>query len=262
MVATSNLKSMFALCQPLCREAYQPGNRDTFVSGSDSGFLVTEESRLIVAIAGSNDVDDWLNRKFGNLHAQTEEMSDGVKLHAGIAAASKEIAEVIGPEILEFLQRNPECPVIFTGHSRGGAISQVLPLILELDQSAYTVVTFGSPKVVIGKVVQRAVHFQNWNDVVHRLPVHIRGSVVYQHCGDVVRKTIDGTIIDYKAPVPNVLWKLIAVILMIAGFLAIAGRKRFIPASCLRAVALAIESAHSIDRGYSLERWWPNEKNR
>ncbi len=260
--AQSDTKNLFALCQPLCLEAYQPGNRDTFVSGSDSGFLVADGNRLIVAIAGSNDVSDWIDRASGNLHFRTVEMPPSLKVHAGMAAAAKAIAAVVAGDILRFLAEHQELDrcVIFTGHSRGGALAQILPLLLGMSQSDYLVVTFGSPKVISGDISQSAVHFQNWSDLVHRLPVQIRGVVTYRHFGRVVRRTLDGPVIEYAAIADGFKSTVVAICLAIVAFFAMAVRFRMLPASLLKFIAAEAKAAHMIEAGYAVERWWPYEE--
>lgn len=257
--ATSDRKSLFALCQPLCREAYQPGNRDTFVSGSDSGFLVQEGKRLIVAIAGSNDVSDWMDRESGNIHFQPCGSMGDFKFHSGMAIAAQNVAQEISGDIFRFLHDHQDGIVIFTGHSRGGAIAQILPLLIGIDPSDYMIVTFGSPQVISGNLRQTAVHFQNWSDIVHRLPVRIRG-MSYRHFGTIVRRTVDGQVIEYGSVPDSFKSTIIAISLAIVAFFAMAGRLRMLPASLLKFVAAEVKAAHMIETGYTMERWFPDEE--
>ncbi len=250
-------RELYTLCQPLCREAYQPGNRDTFVSGSDSGFLLENGHCLIVAIAGSDDVTDWLNHKAGNLHFAAQILENGCAAHAGMLAAARAIAEVILDDLQRFLA-NPDTRCLFTGHSRGGAIAQILPFVLGIHKRCQ-VVTFGSPKVLVGHLSLDAVHFQNWSDIVPRLPITTGSRDSFQVTGCIIRSTISGKICEPRGSLSS--WDRFLspiLLLLFAVGLAII-RNPWLPASIAQLTVRRIAQAHRLEDGYAVKRWCGNE---
>lgn len=253
-------QKIFSTYAPLCMEAYQPGNRDTFCVGNDSGFIVRDGSQMTVAVAGTNDLQDWLDSSNGNLHIGTVRFVDGVDMHRGMHAAAMAIAKVIGDEVRAFASK-PGAEIVFTGHSRGGAIAQILPLILNLPLHLVSVVTFASPSVFCGEnaytIGLRCLHFQNGTDLVHRLPVPM-GSIKYRHIGTVVRRRIGGDVVEFRATGDTLLKHAFRIILIFAiGLFILRSRTTgWIPASVVKRIVLFLEEAHSLGGGYSESKWY------
>ena len=93
--------------------------------------------------------------------------------HFGFVAGWSSIKCYVDSEI----KKNPSKPIIFTGHSMGGAIAicGALGVIIDPRYKLHSVVTFGAPRVVIPR------------DMDEELRVNLETRAVqYQHCRDVV----------------------------------------------------------------------------
>lgn len=260
-----DVQKLYRLCQPLAREAYQPGNRNTFMADNDTGFLVEQDGYLIVAIAGSDDFSDWDPRKSGNLNISTTQFLPGIYLHAGVLEAAQKIANLIRNEVWDNMEAQIAKDstvrplVIFTGHSRGGAIAQLLPLVMGMSPTNYQVVTFGSPYAIAGEraqcMEQNAVHFQNALDIVPRLPLPIRS--LYRHLGTIVRRFPSGNLCTRKAAlVPRWVILLKAMIVVVVMAIAFGSQAWWIPNALVRKVFESLARNHGIESGYNPDLWW------
>jgi hypothetical protein len=146
---------------------------------------VTDEA-LIVTVQGSESSRDWLN----NLKIIKTEFH-GILAHKGFAWC----AESILPDVLAAIARDPEKPVVLTGHSLGGAIATLLAVALR--PHPVKLVTFGQPRVSTTRELKLALYGEyirvvNGSDVVPRSPW-----LGYSHAGTCVyldnkgRKRID-----------------------------------------------------------------------
>jgi hypothetical protein len=116
-------------------------------------FAVVEfESFRIIAIRGSATLEDWL---FVNFDALVSTVDSFTSLHSGFVRSSQSIpfrffSEYCDAPIIDSngndLRPNPK-PVIFTGHSMGGAVAEICALPRLLDDHIYAI-TFGAPSIV------------------------------------------------------------------------------------------------------------------
>jgi hypothetical protein len=253
-----NDEQLFRKFHPLCLEAYEPGNRDTFCVGSDRGFLLYEGNELHVVIAGSNDLMDWVADS-GNIRFRARELQRGFNVHGGMLAAAEGIAKEVGKDIVQFLEGDVQRTVTFAGHSRGGGIAQILPVLMGLSLTRFCVITFAAPRVFSGDLAQycapaTCVHFQRWNDVATMVPIDIPGHD-YRHSGRRVRMEIGGVRSvgeDYRPGVFSVTSLVVAVVMVI-----IAGRiKVSLPLCSVKSLMKWILDAHSMTGGYSPAKWF------
>ncbi len=93
-------------------------------------------SRMLV-IAGSNDWQDWLQ----NLQAVPDRRLQ--QAHFGIAQHARKLVEHLERLGLDYLQ---DKPLYLAGHSLGGAVATLLPL-LRSELRPEAVLTFGAPAV-------------------------------------------------------------------------------------------------------------------
>jgi hypothetical protein len=146
---------------------------------------VTDEA-LIITVQGSESKRDWLN----NIKIVKTEFH-GILAHKGFAWC----AESILPDVLAAIARDPEKPVVLTGHSLGGAIATLLAVALR--PHPVKLVTFGQPRVSTTRELKLALYGEyirvvNGSDVVPRSPW-----LGYSHAGTCVyldnkgRKRID-----------------------------------------------------------------------
>lgn len=253
-----NDEQLFRKFHPLCIEAYEPGNRDTFCVGSDRGFLLYEGNELHVVIAGSNDLMDWV-ADGGNVRFKSHELQRGFNVHGGMLTAAQNIAKEIGKEIVRFLESNVQRTVTFVGHSRGGGIAQILPVVMGLSLTRFSVITFAAPRVFSGELAKycaptTCVHFQRWNDVATMVPIDVPGHD-YRHTGRRVRMEIGGVRSigdDYRPGVfsaTSLVFALVTVVL--------AGRiKSLFPLCSVKSLMNWILEAHSMTGGYSPAKWF------
>ena len=118
-----------------------------------------------LAIRGSDDLTDW----WSNLHVKRI-----AGLHSGFLRASYSLQAEIHDRI------KPD--TIFVGHSRGGAIAQILAE--HYDRPA---ITFGAPKV--GNCTANVTAYVNSGDAVPLLPLSYRrhSDILYLREGKVIR---------------------------------------------------------------------------
>eukprot|EP01117_Protostelium_nocturnum_P015407 TRINITY_DN5974_c0_g1_i2.p1 TRINITY_DN5974_c0_g1~~TRINITY_DN5974_c0_g1_i2.p1 ORF type:complete len:633 (-),score=127.88 TRINITY_DN5974_c0_g1_i2:82-1980(-) len=174
---------------------------------SDSGFehckfvLVEFANYFVLAIAGSKDREDWIS----NLdHGLTTYKT--FRLHTGFMNSYYHIPT---SSIDELMLNNPKKEIVITGHSRGGAIAQILAHEL-VQNGRISCITFGSPLVgcrdwsnAITKLNQDSnfLHFVNSKDPVPHvlLPFGYRpsGKIIVMDSNE--KKWVEISIGDYQA---------------------------------------------------------------
>ncbi len=144
-------------------------------------YIASGETMLVVVFRGSSEKADWAtNLQSGKRRAQIGERS--VLLHAGFWLAYSQIAMSLEAAIATELDRLPR-PLIFTGHSLGGALAQIAAAVSTRPEAA-ACYTFGAPRVS-GSWFRRALRvphyrFVNGWDVVPVAPPILLG---YAHTG-------------------------------------------------------------------------------
>lgn len=163
-------------CARASQIAYGPLDRMTgltnlhpIVAGNDHGFVAWDERVVVVAIAGTDALDDWWFN--GEAVIRTIGL---VNCHRGFwrgaCGLAREIERINPPE---------DRPWVITGHSRGGAIAQLLPVALDLDHECH-VVTFGTPRCTRGNdgfshYVRSMTSYVLPSDPVTLIPLWSRG---------------------------------------------------------------------------------------
>lgn len=179
------LASILSGFSKLAYSTNEPGTRLFFRESNIEGILVQYEGYNVVAFRGTElDVEDWLTdldcKKNNEL---------GVNVHNGFfKAATKALVGV--KTSLRSLGLTGQSPIIFTGHSLGGAIAILAAYMFSLENSYQTawVYTFGAPRVggkefakeynrILGDMTFRV---NNGADIVPRVPTRFMG---YAHVG-------------------------------------------------------------------------------
>ena len=152
-----------------CEEIYDDGKeiRDNEFSYN----VVQDRGVTIVSIRGTNNGRNVLT----DLDARPFQDR---KLSAGIHRGFRDAAEKVKNDLIE--NHAIEETVIFTGHSLGGAIAQILGLWFEDDAYDVQIYTFGSPSITTTSVGGGVLHFRVAlrNDPVPFLP-----PIPYRHWG-------------------------------------------------------------------------------
>lgn len=93
-----------------------------------------------------------------------------IQTTALISSSARDLLTLIHPSLRHFLSLYPQYSIVFTGHSKGGAIARVMNMLLMYPSS--TVVTFGCPAVFNKKFCESEVsgyHFCLSKDLIPRL---------------------------------------------------------------------------------------------
>jgi hypothetical protein len=126
---------------------------------TDEAYILSNGVQLCVVARGSEDWEDWALRNAIAIPAFIPAL--GIKAHWGLWEAAQSVLPAIEAAIV---CTRPE-QIIFTGHSKGGAMA--LLWAIALQQYKPQVCTFGCPRVVTNGAVR--VH--------HRRVIHIRDPV-------------------------------------------------------------------------------------
>jgi hypothetical protein len=108
--------------------------------------------------------------------------------HEGFGCMASVVAYLIGHEIIPqtgktILAAMRDRKVEFIGHSAGGAIAILLPILLRMDPSQATATVFGCPYVIAdkrGSYPYKVIEYQAPNDVIPHVPAHRRWARVGQ----------------------------------------------------------------------------------
>lgn len=120
----------------LCRSVRESGGhvvgRPTHKAGTDTAVIYGDYNEIIV-VDGSDTVIEWISNFRCRLNNK--------KIHVGFYHAAEKFFDQFKSMIEEDKQ------YFFVGHSRGGAIAQILSLMFAERGAFCNVITFGSPKV-------------------------------------------------------------------------------------------------------------------
>lgn len=107
--------------------------------GRDVAILVSEPNRHYLAFRGSDELKDWLT----NLALWRTPTEMG-RIHTGFLKT----AEALLPSISTAIRSLAPGPIIFTGHSMGGALAPLCALSLSTSaEHPFSVYSFGQPSV-------------------------------------------------------------------------------------------------------------------
>ncbi|MDO8908915.1 MAG: lipase family protein [Pseudohongiella sp.] len=172
----------------LCRDVYQrtPNTERLdilgihhFKAGGDYGCAYVSPDTVYITIAGSDDPVDWMSNFQTLLRADWY----GITAHRGFVQAAKALEDAM----LAVLKQYPVHSMVFTGHSRGGAIALLLAISAEINlpmRRGSRCITFGQPRASTASQIRLAyrygeyVRVENGADFVCRWP-----KLGYSHAG-------------------------------------------------------------------------------
>lgn len=138
---------------------------------------------LVVAFRGTESLRDWIT----DAEFSTQDLGDGAEVHRGFHQAWMSIRA----RVMESLPKD-KSPVLFTGHSLGGALATLAAIAAVAEGvNVAGVYTFGQPRVgnsVWAKAYDQALKNKTWRlvnrqDPVPRMPPALAG---YRHVGNEV----------------------------------------------------------------------------
>lgn len=141
-----------------------------------TGYVYTCGAKAVVAIAGSDDWDDWR----GNFRACPDPLPcwPGARVHRGLLAYAGLVVEALAPHARFLADRT----VTIVGHSLGGAAAVLLPILARTDWrmpasiTTAAVVTFGAPRVGNATLAKLRSELPPWQiaadgDLIPHLPL-------------------------------------------------------------------------------------------
>lgn len=120
-----------------------------------------------IAIRGSHKAA----HVFTNADLRLARLRDGSGVHSGFWNASNLLLNHLHPHV------DLDRPILFLGHSLGGAIAAILGQTIAADAASVRVVTFGAPNYTTGWSVpesMQVLHVVSPMDPVCGLPTHLR----------------------------------------------------------------------------------------
>ncbi len=159
--------------------------------------FLESETKVVIAVPGTVDPNDWLSNLNPSMVALRDanifeadsiaELTDAnIQLHEGFLNVALSVFKPIKEKISQI---DPTKEILFTGHSQGAAVAQVLSLLIALtikDRNPLTI-TFASPRVFskssyefVSKKVPLALTISHPGDGVPRFPLGYQG---YRHVG-------------------------------------------------------------------------------
>lgn len=252
---------------------YQPAAVLAYLAGVPSGTghdqvritRVRDETELMVSISGTDDRQDWFAEDTGNLQIQQTRISTpaGISayVHSGFWNSAVSIGKAIKEQIADWMYA-PGHTVAFVGHSRGGAIAQLMPAAMLLPEHRCKVVTFGSAMVFAERSRRLPVHevwnFRHWADLVPLTPVVPKLVGRYTPIGVVSELRPNGTVHTIPAQLPTTVQRILRDIRLYL-YHRSCGRKamlRFLAGqTTIKEIGGSVLRAHGIDTGYSIEAW-------
>jgi len=173
------------------------GFPNPFAERGSQGFVLEAQRRYVLAFRGSDERADWVR----NLQAAKILWSPKYRgrVHKGFASALRAVWK---PALARLREMASEKPVLFAGHSLGGAMA----VLAASRFDASWIHTFGQP-LVGGETFCRDLEarfpgkFHRWvnhEDIVARLPP----KAAYAHAGILHYLTADGELLDGRVEDP------------------------------------------------------------
>lgn len=145
-------------------------------------YIAGNDTMLVVAFRGTTDNADWATNLQSGKRIATTPQGRKVPLHAGFWLAYSQIAVPLERAIAVELDRKSR-PLVFTGHSLGGALAQIAAAVSGRPENS-ACYTFGAPRVAASwfRRVLQVPHYRFVNgwDVVPIVPPALLG---YGHTG-------------------------------------------------------------------------------
>lgn len=117
--------------------------RHSITVGNAHAIVVVTETAIYVAVRGTDDAMDVIeNRNFGPA-VYSSNICESMFIHAGFSSHAWKLADAVAECIKPF---EGTLPVIFCGHSLGGAAAMLLPLYTHIEPNR--IITFGAPRVL------------------------------------------------------------------------------------------------------------------
>lgn len=176
------------------------------------GFVEYRWDYIVVALRGSDTVEDWLTNSL--VSKKEYHGCSGCQVHTGFLNSYNIIRRAILQKVAILKQEHPKAKILVAGHSLGGAKGSLAAYELSMRGYYVDFVTFGSPRpgnVVFSKNVNRAIRGFNLrvtfrDDIVTVNPPRTAG---FSHVGKEIHFTDQGTMheVGYADYRYSVMWR-------------------------------------------------------
>ena len=157
-----------------------------------------DESRIVVAIEGTDapeithNLEKFISDVLVDLNVGMVE-SGVMRFHRGMYNMAMDIYPEVMDFIREHFQQDIDTQIIFTGHSLGGGVANILSYLVaqEIEHEQIRLYTFGSPRCmdyrssqIMDNIVKHHYRVTLENDVISYMPPRIEGQKDgYSHSG-------------------------------------------------------------------------------
>lgn len=141
---------------------------------------ISEDDILRVSIAGSNDVWDWLQ----NCNLDQVKLGQW-KVSEGVLEAARNVMAIVDQYRSEFPKAYVK-PLIFEGHSKGGAVAIVCGMLSAIRHNdVQQVTTFAAPRISMSRIVYPfpCDQIQAKGDPIPKAPVYVPWVRPWRHNG-------------------------------------------------------------------------------
>tara|TARA_E500000305_G_scaffold111887_1_gene128776 strand:- start:2077 stop:6447 length:4371 start_codon:yes stop_codon:yes gene_type:complete len=157
-----------------------------------------DEGRIVVAIEGTDapEITHHLEKFISDVMVDLNVgmvQSGVMKFHRGMYNMAMDIYPEVMDFIREHFRQDIDTKIIFTGHSLGGGVANILSYLVaqEVDHEQIRLYTFGSPRVmdynsshIMDNIVKHHYRVTLENDVISYMPPRIEGMKDgYSHAG-------------------------------------------------------------------------------
>lgn len=157
--------------------------------------IVVDDRFIVVAVAGSDDIGDWIANIDGDLVPFG--LLSECRVHHGFAVQARLLSSSIERAVSHLRKVHGDLTTVYVGHSLGGAVAQLLAIDLWRCMPV-SVFAFGAPRVgdrSFVAAIERCValtQVHNVGDIVpHLPPLGFR----FRHAGRICRLSESGDIV-------------------------------------------------------------------
>jgi len=142
----------------------------------DIGYYISDDT-LFLVYSGTEALEFWLY----NTDTDTK-IHNGINFHEGFLNLAKEVSKALTHEdfVNKLIKDNNIRRVVHCGHSTGGAIAGIMPVLISKGQTDHLIIDYGTPKYLSDQPLGfrypfYRLRFQEIWDIVPCIPLTWRG---------------------------------------------------------------------------------------